>query len=186
MWAVSDDALLAGLATGDADAAAAFVRRFQRRVYGLSLTIVGEPGAAEAIALETFARAREHAAAYDARRGSVATWLLTTTRMLAIDAVRPEMLTRSDADALLPDTWAKPRRSPDDMSLEHQDAYRLQLAIERLPTDQRRAVGLSAFLGYSAAEIAESEEISIPAARGHLRAALQALRVAMVHERPGE
>jgi hypothetical protein len=42
MWAVSDDALLAGLATGDSDAAAAFVQRFQRRVYGLAVTIVGD------------------------------------------------------------------------------------------------------------------------------------------------
>ena len=40
MWAVSDEALIAGLASGDPDAAAAFVRRFQRRVYGLARTIV--------------------------------------------------------------------------------------------------------------------------------------------------
>lgn len=186
MWAVSDEALLAGLATGDADAAAAFVRRFQRRVFGLALTIVGEPRAAEAIALEAFAEAREHAAAYDARRGSVATWLLTTTRTLAIDAVRPERLTRSDADALLPDVWTGRRLAPDDMALEHQDVARLQLAIEQLSADQRRALGLSAFLGFSAAKIAESESIPIPTARAQLRAALQQLRVALVHERPGE
>ncbi len=186
MWAVSDDALLAGLATGDPDAAAAFVRRFQRRVFGLALTIVGEPRAAQAIALEAFSQARRHAAAYDARRGSVGTWLLTSTRTLAIDAVRPERLTRSDADALLPDVWTGRRLAPDDMSLEHHDAARLQLVIERLPADQRRALGLSAFLGYSAAEIAESESISIPVARARLRSALQHLRVAMVHERPGE
>jgi RNA polymerase sigma factor (sigma-70 family) len=186
VWAVSDDALLAGLATGDPDAAAAFVRRFQRRVFGLALTSVGEPRAAEAIALEAFARAREHAAAYDARRGSVATWLLTTTRTLAIDAVRPERLTRTDADALLPDVWTGRRLAPDDMSLEHHDAARLQIAIERLPADQRRALGLSAFLGYGAAEIADSESIAIPTARAQLRAALHQLRVAMVHERPGE
>jgi hypothetical protein len=43
VWSVSDDALLAGLGTGDAEAAAAFVRRFQRRVYGLALTRGGAP-----------------------------------------------------------------------------------------------------------------------------------------------
>ena len=41
MWSVSDDALVAGLAAGDRDAASAFVRRFQRRVFGLARTIVG-------------------------------------------------------------------------------------------------------------------------------------------------
>ena len=39
MWAASDEALLAGLATGDPEAIAAFVRRFQRRVFGLALVI---------------------------------------------------------------------------------------------------------------------------------------------------
>src|SRR5260370_6914717 len=57
MWAVSDDALLAGLATGDPDAAAAFLQRFQRRVFGLAVTIVGDPRAAEDISQEAFVRA---------------------------------------------------------------------------------------------------------------------------------
>jgi DNA-directed RNA polymerase specialized sigma24 family protein len=57
MWAVSDDALLAGLATGDSDAAAAFVQRFQRRVFGLAVTIVGDPRAAEEAASGAFGRA---------------------------------------------------------------------------------------------------------------------------------
>ena len=57
---LSDEALLAGLAAGDADAAAAFVRRFQRRVYGLALTILREPGAAEDAAQEAFVRACRH------------------------------------------------------------------------------------------------------------------------------
>ena len=77
MWAVSDDALLAGLATGDPDAAAAFLQRFQRRVFGLAVTIVGDPRAAEDISQEAFVRAWRHAGAYDSRRGTVATWLLT-------------------------------------------------------------------------------------------------------------
>jgi hypothetical protein len=37
---LSDEALLAGLASGEADTAAAFVRRFQARVYGAVITIV--------------------------------------------------------------------------------------------------------------------------------------------------
>src|SRR6185436_765137 len=37
---LSDEALLAGLAAGQPEAAAAFIRRFQARVYGLVITIV--------------------------------------------------------------------------------------------------------------------------------------------------
>ena len=62
MRAASDEALLAGLATADADAIAAFVRRFQRRVFGLAMVIVGDQGVAEDVAQEAFARAWRHAA----------------------------------------------------------------------------------------------------------------------------
>jgi predicted lipoprotein with Yx(FWY)xxD motif len=40
----SDEALLAGLGAGDREASAAFVRRFQRRAYGLARTIVRDSG----------------------------------------------------------------------------------------------------------------------------------------------
>src|SRR3954447_8370014 len=84
----SDEALLAGLAAGQPEAAAAFVRRFQARVYGLVITIVHDERAAEDVAQETFLRAWRHAGTYDARRGRVVTWLLTIARNLAVDVVR--------------------------------------------------------------------------------------------------
>src|SRR3954447_11859401 len=86
--ALSDEALLAGLGAGDRRAAAAFVERFERRVYGLALTIVGDAALAEDIAQEALTRAWRHAEAYDPRKGAVATWLLTITRNLAVDSLR--------------------------------------------------------------------------------------------------
>jgi len=49
----------------------------------LSVTRHGED-----VAQEAFIRILRHAAVYDVRRGSVATWTLTITRNLAIDALR--------------------------------------------------------------------------------------------------
>jgi RNA polymerase sigma-70 factor (ECF subfamily) len=43
----TDEGLLAGMAAGDSQAAAAFVRRYQNRVFCLALTIVGVPAVAE-------------------------------------------------------------------------------------------------------------------------------------------
>ena len=48
--------MLAGLASGESDAAVAFIRRYQRRVYGLAMTILSDSSAAEDVAQETFAR----------------------------------------------------------------------------------------------------------------------------------
>src|SRR5713101_47292 len=101
MWSVSDDALIAGLATGDQDAASAFVRRFERRVFGLARTIVSDDRTAEDIAQEAFVRAWRHAGAFDPRRGSVVGWLLAITRNLAIDSVRVRRPAAFDPIALL-------------------------------------------------------------------------------------
>src|SRR4051812_46023868 len=88
VWRASDEALLAALAAGDEEAAVAFVRRYQRRVYGLAVTLLGDRDLADDVAQEAMVRAWRHAAAFDVRRGSVSTWLLAITRNLAIDALR--------------------------------------------------------------------------------------------------
>ena len=76
MEALSDESLLAGFASGDEDASAAFVRRFQSRVYGLALTMLRDRELADDAAQEAFARAWRYAPSYDVRRGAVPTWLL--------------------------------------------------------------------------------------------------------------
>ena len=90
MSAASDDTLLAGFALGDADAAAAFIRRYQGRVYGLARSMVADADLAEDVAQEAFLRAWRNAGAYDSRRGSVHTWMLVITRNLAIDTLPAE------------------------------------------------------------------------------------------------
>src|SRR5487761_1649227 len=83
-----DETLLAGLGAGDADLAIAFVRRFQRLVTGVALTVTRDPVTAEDVAQQAFEQAWRHAQVYDSRRGSVRAWLTTITHNLAIDVVR--------------------------------------------------------------------------------------------------
>ena len=90
-----------GMAARDAEAAAAFVRRFQSRVYGLALTILGDPGDAEEAAQEAFVRAWRHAEVYEPARGAVAAWLLTIARNVAVDMLRLRRSVPVDPSALL-------------------------------------------------------------------------------------
>src|SRR5215831_13028875 len=161
MWSVSDDALVAGLATGDPDAASAFVRRFQRRVFGLARTIVADDRAAEDIAQEAFVRAWKHAGAFDPRRGSVVGWLLTITRNLAIDAVRVRLPVSFDPTDLVGVERPSGERGPSDQAVLADDRDRLRTALIRLPEEQRRAVVLAGVLGYTAREIGEMEDIPL-------------------------
>jgi RNA polymerase sigma factor (sigma-70 family) len=174
---LSDEALLSGLAAGDADAATAFTRRFQARVYGLVLTIVRDEGIAEDVAQETFVRAWRHARTYDPRRGRVVTWLLTIARNLAIDVIRvkraepldPELVAHKLQQATAAGGAADEVSPPDERE-------RVRGAIAELPPEQRRALFLAAYLGRTAQEIAASEGIPLGTAKTRIRAAMLKLR----------
>ncbi len=97
---LADDALVAGLAIEDPDAATAFVRRFQAKVYGMALSVTHDPALANDVAQEAFLRAWRAAATYDAMRGSVSAWLLTIARNAAIDAVRARRSVPADDQEL--------------------------------------------------------------------------------------
>jgi RNA polymerase sigma factor (sigma-70 family) len=182
VWSASDEGLLAGVAAGDRDAAVAFVRRYQRRMYGLALTIVGEPALAEDLAQEAFVRVWRHAANYDSRRGSVATWVLTITRNLCIDALRLRRADPVDPAALSALPLADQRMSPDDAASLGDEVARLRLAIGRLPADQQRALVLAVIGGRTAKEISEAEQIPLGTAKTRIRSAMHRLRADLTLE----
>ena len=176
---LSDDALLTALVLGDRDGAAVFVRRFQRKVYGLAWTITNDRAAAEDVAQLAFERAWRHGARFDPRRGSVTTWLLTITRNVAIDAVRvrrPDPIDPIDLMALLPPVIGDDPPA----AAEHGDTMRrLRPALDALPVEQRRAVLLAALGGRTTTEISKIEGIPIPTAKTRLRTGLAKLTMAM-------
>ena len=178
MWSLSDESLLAGMASGDPEATAAFVRRFQARVFGLALAILSDRAAAEEVAQEAFLRAWKHGAGYDPRRGQVATWLLTITRNLAIDALRMRRAEPFDPmtlQAVLEGTGS----DGDDESIHVDESQRLREALGRLPRDQAVAVVQACFFGRTAREISEIEGVPLGTIKTRIRSGLMKLRVAL-------
>ena len=182
---LSDEALLAGLATGDSSSATAFVRRFQARVFGLALTMVGDRAVAEEISQEAFTRAWRHAGAYDARRGRVATWLLSITRNLAIDHLRAKRTEPFDPDSIRDAEgalWVTAERTGGGGGLAATAELRETLGV--LPADQRRALLLASLFGYTAREIGKIESIPLGTAKTRIRAAMRKLAVAEEADEP--
>jgi RNA polymerase sigma factor (sigma-70 family) len=177
--ATSDEALLAGLAAGDRDASAAFVRRFQQRVYGLARTIVGDAGTAEDVSQEAFVRAWRYAASYDARRGTVLTWLLTIARNVAVDRLRLRQPEPLDPDVLASKLQLHDARTARDEHAGVADREELREALAVLPGEQRRALLLAAYFGRTAAEVAELEAIPLGTAKTRIRTAMHRLRERM-------
>jgi RNA polymerase sigma-70 factor (ECF subfamily) len=178
----ADEALLAAMAAGDRDAATAFVRRFQRRVFGLALSVLDDPALAEEVAQEAFARAWRHAPVFDPRRATVATWLLTITRNLAIDALRMRRAEPVDPAWLVRIPLAAPEASVEDRAAAGDDAARVRTALAALPAEQRRALVLAAYGGRTAKEISAIEAIPLGTAKTRIRAALAKLRAALEEE----
>jgi RNA polymerase sigma factor (sigma-70 family) len=168
-----DDVLLAGMAAGDQDLSAAFVRRFQARVYGVAVTMVGTSGLAEDIAQETFVRAWRHARAYDPHRGRVATWLLAIARHASVDVLRG----RRDLPLAPEDLFEALGGSGRDGEADRvAEAIWMRDALSDLPPTQATAVFLSVCYGMTAAEIAELEHIPLGTAKTRIRSGLRRLR----------
>jgi RNA polymerase sigma factor (sigma-70 family) len=175
VWTLSDDALLAGLGSGDPDAAAAFVERFQRRIFGLTLSILGDRQAAEEAAQEAFVRAWRHAGAYDPRRGTVAAWLLTIARNASLNLLPSHRPDPVDPEVLLRLREARPPEDGDGQLAPISGPVRE--AVLRLPQDQRRALVLAVFYGYTARELSELDGTPLGTVKTRIRAALLRLRL---------
>ncbi len=178
MWSsVSDETLLAGLAAGETEAATAFVRRFQSRVYGLVYTIVGDRGRAEDVAQETFVRAWRHAATYDPRRGRVTTWLLAIARNVAIDVTRLKSVEPLDPDVVASRLQnAGETARPVDQEMPPDERDRVHQALAELPIEQRRPLFLATYLGRTANEISELDGVPLGTVKSRIRTAMLKLR----------
>ena len=176
---LSDEGLLAGMALGEQAAAVTFVRRYQRRVFGLAYSMTGDTGVAEDVSQEALLRAWKHAPVFDPRRGSVASWVLTITRNLAIDALRLRRAVPTDPDDFAAAALRSNEHDPEDAIRRGDVRDLVRGGLDALPPEQRRAVVLAAVYGRTALEISESEGIPLGTAKTRIRTALIRLRAAV-------
>ena len=180
-----DETLLAGLGAGDADLSLAFVRRFQRVVFGAALTVIGDPTTAEDVAQQAFERAWRHAQVYDSRRGSVRSWLTTIAHNLAVDVIRARTSTPVDPQEL-PALLTAMTDTPERFAVAHDNAAGIRRALAALPGGQARAVAMAGIYGMTARQIADSEGIPLGTAKTRIRDGMEKLRSAYLREDVGD
>ena len=180
-----DETLLAGLGAGDADLSLAFVRRFQRVVFGVAVTVLGDPTTAEDVAQQTFERAWRHAQVYDTRRGSVRAWLSTIAHNLAVDVLRARTSAPVDPQDL-PALLTAMTDTPERFAVAHDNAAGLRAALAALPAGQARAVAMAGIYGMTARQIAEAEGIPLGTAKTRIRDGMEKLRSAYLREDVGD
>jgi len=174
--AVTDDGLIDRIGKGDADALALLYDRYASRVLGLTTRILGDRDEAEDVLQEVFLQVWRTPRQYDSARGSAGTWLLILARSRAIDRLRS--LRRRGRDRHVP-IDAQPLTSGEDLERAaetSQDGAAVRRALAELPDEQRRALELAYFGGYTQTEIAQMTGAPLGTVKTRLRQGMMKLR----------
>ncbi|HVS53341.1 MAG TPA: sigma-70 family RNA polymerase sigma factor [Opitutaceae bacterium] len=179
----ADAQLLERVARGDKTAFATLYDRFSRPLFALTLRIVADSAEAQDIVHDAFLTVWDKAAAFDARRGSAFTWVVTLVRNRAIDRVRQrrrraELLAES-APADLGYHEDAPRPAADDASAFNDDARVVRAAVATLPPEQQRALELAFFGGLTQEQIAQKLNEPLGTVKARIRRGLLKLRAAL-------
>jgi RNA polymerase sigma-70 factor (ECF subfamily) len=173
---LSDAELVRGLGAGRVEAMRELYRRYGTLAYSLALRILGDPGRAEDVVQDSFMRVWTYAGSFDADRGSLRTWLLTTVRNRAIDYLRGRPgRERQELELGFELRAQGPGSDPWRDVAESLEREALRKALVSLPSDQRQVVELAYFGGYTQREIAEMVQVPLGTIKGRTRLALEKL-----------
>ncbi|MEJ2870613.1 sigma-70 family RNA polymerase sigma factor [Actinomycetospora sp. OC33-EN08] len=181
--AVADATLLQAVTDRSPGALDAFYDRFARRAYGLSRRICVDETLAEDVVQEVFLQVWRRPERFDPSRGSVATWFMTMVHHRAVDAVRRESTRRRHTvpAAEEGDEWNAQDASAagpgaDEAALDRVVAGHVRDALTQLPPDQRRALALAYFGGFTQREVASITEVPLGTVKSRMFTAVRTLR----------
>jgi RNA polymerase sigma factor (sigma-70 family) len=149
---LSDEALLALASRADESALGELYDRYGRVAYGLALRVVRDRALAEDAVQEAFLAVWRSAGSFLAEQGKPSTWILTLVHRRAVDLVRREERRRAEplenvaqptGEATDEEAWLRAQRQV------------VQEALRKLPHDQREAIELAYYGGFTQSELAE-------------------------------
>lgn len=160
--------------------------RYSRLVFSLAVAIVQDQPTAEEITLDVFMRVWQKAAMYQSEQAKVRTWLTHITRHHAIDVLRRRAARPEQYAIMLDDEASGPElhsQNPADSAEASMQRKRIHNALARLPNEQRQALFLAYFEGYTQQQIAETLKQPLGTIKTRIRLALQKLRDFLQEER---
>lgn len=174
-----DVSLIALIAQSQTDALNKLYDRYSRLVFSVAFAIVGDRAVAEEATLDVFVQVWQRADTYRPEQAKVRTWLIAIARHHAIDILRRQK-SRPEASSV---SWdeASAYNGPPSHGLEENVQLSLQRekvrdALAELPVDQREALVLAYFKGYTQAQIAETLKQPLGTIKTRIRLAMQKLR----------
>jgi len=175
---LSSDALVARMAEEDQEALSALYDRHRGLIFALALRILGDRAEAEEVLSDVFFQAWRSAAGFDPLRGSVTAWLVMLCRSRAIDRLRRRAARREPArpEDVPTATTASGAREMDEAVEARMHRDRIVSALGALSAEQRDALDLAYYGGFSHAEIAARLGQPLGTVKSRIRQALLTLR----------
>jgi len=149
---LSDEALVALAARSEQSALAELYDRYGRPAYGLALRILRDDSLAEDAVQEAFLAVWRTAARFVPEKGKASTWILTLVHRRAVDVVRREQRRRADSLEQAPEPGGG---GADEEAWLRLQRERVQAALKQLPHQQRAALELAYYGGFTQSELAE-------------------------------
>jgi RNA polymerase sigma-70 factor, ECF subfamily len=171
----TDEELLSAVGGGDDRALAELYDRFGRIAYGLAFRVLRDKALAEDAVQEAFLAVWRTADAYRRERAKPATWILTLVHRRAVDLVRREDRRRGEPLEESAEAEATGPTVPEEADLRERRAA-VQTALRRLPDDQRQALELAYYGGYTQSELAERLGVPLGTVKSRMFTGLKQLR----------
>jgi RNA polymerase sigma-70 factor (ECF subfamily) len=170
---LSDEAVVALVARSDEEALAELYDRFGRVAYGLALRVLRDEKLAEDAVQEGFLTIWRNADRFMPERGKASTWLLTLVHRRAVDLVRREDRRRAEP---VPERGAAAAGTAEDDAWLRFERERVQAALRQLPDQQREALELAYYGGFTQTELAERLGQPVGTIKSRMFAGLARLR----------
>jgi RNA polymerase sigma-70 factor (ECF subfamily) len=183
---LSDETLLRLIARSQEPALSELYDRYSRLVYSVAFNSLSDPARAEEVTQDVFERVWEKARTYSAEQGRVVTWLTSIARHRSIDMYRRSKSHHEELQV----AWQEVETinlQDDGHSVEWEaDLARRQRhirwAVSQLPTEQKLAVGMAFFQGFTHPEIASALGEPLGTVKTRIRLGMQKLRVLLEDE----
>jgi RNA polymerase sigma factor (sigma-70 family) len=170
---LSDEAVVALVARRQQTALAELYDRHGRVAYALAYRVLRDRTLAEDAVQEAFLAVWRGAERFVPERGKASAWVMTLVHRRAVDLVRRENRHRTD---VLDEPDAVAATSADEDALLRFERERVQRALRELPDQQREAIELAYYGGFTQSELAERLGLPLGTIKSRMFAGLARLR----------
>jgi RNA polymerase sigma-70 factor (ECF subfamily) len=174
---LADEDLMQLVQRAEASAFEVVYDRHAGAAFSLAYRMCGARQLAEEVVQEAFLSIWRSGARYDRRRGSVRTWILGITHHRAIDVLRRGVVQdrHRASDEGIEERFEATDRTDVEVA-RREEALEVRGALDVLPDEQRRAIELAYYGGFTQSEIAEMLGIPIGTVKGRMRLGMEKMR----------